>query len=39
MRFADAPFQIPAYTSVVGAAKRLNNQIKTQFESDFISYS
>lgn len=39
MRFADAPFQIPAYTSVVGAAKRLDNQINTQFEPDFNSYS
>lgn len=39
MRFADSPFQIPAYKSVVGAAKRLDNQIKTQFEPDFYSYS
>lgn len=39
MRFADSPFQIPAYTSIVAAAKRLNNQIKTQFEPDFYSYS
>ena len=39
MRFADSPFQIPAYKSVVGAAKRLDNQIKTQFGPDFYSYS
>lgn len=38
-RFTDSPLLLPAYTSVRGAAKKkLDKNVKAQYESDFESY-
>lgn len=40
LRFTDSPLLLPAYTSVRGAAKKkLDKNVKAQYEADFESYS